>query len=121
MGQVWTKTSFDGTDEAGFHGGRGSVLAVTANSIGPDRVWGSLDDVTAPLNFQPMDVSIDWDPAIDNDPNDRVRGFYSLHAARGANFAFADGSVHFINESMFYETYRHMSTMNGGEYAPVDR
>lgn len=109
MGQVWSKTTFDGTNEAGFLGGRGSVLAVTSQT--------SDGLVTAKLNEQPVDVSIDWDPSVDCDEDDRVRGFISLHRAPGANFAFADGSIHFLSEYIDYQLYRKLSTINGGEPA----
>ncbi len=111
MGQVWSKTGFDGTMAA--FGGRGSILAVTSQT--PN---GS---IPAPLNHQPVEVSIDFDPMIDCDPNDRVRGFISMHSAPGANFAFADGSVHFISEYIDGRLYRALSTINGGEPAFLDR
>jgi len=112
IGQVWSKTSFDGTNEAGHVGGRGSVLAVTSQSF--DGL------ILAKLNEQPVDVSIDWNPALDCDAEDRVRGFTSLHLA-GSNFGFADGSVHYISEYMADDLYRNLSTMNGGKYATVPR
>lgn len=119
MGQVWSKTTFDGINEAGYIGGRGSIVAVTGQNPGDDGIWKTDDDVTAKLNETPVAISIDADPSIDNDPNDRVRGFVSLHRAPGANFAFADGSIHFISEYIDYELYRHLSTMNGSEAAFV--
>ncbi len=38
----------------------------------------------------------------------------SYHSG-GANFAFGDGSVHFITESVNFENYRAMATCNGNE------
>lgn len=115
MGQVWSKADFDGTNEAGFQGGRGSVLAVTAQNPGPDGEYGTSDDVLAPLNGLPVPVSIDNAPGDNcSDPLDRVRSFFSFHPS-GANFLFGDGSVRFINETIDAATYRALSTIDGGE------
>lgn len=115
MGQVWSSANFDGTNFAGFQGGRGSVLAVTAQNPGPDAVWHTSDDLLTPLNHRPADVSIDWSVGPDNaDPNDRVRGFYSQHSS-GSVFAFGDASTQFITETIDLHLYRHLSTRNGGE------
>ena len=115
MGQVWSKANFDGTSTAGFAGGRGSVLAVTAQNPGADGMWGTADDILAPLNSAPVDVSIDWTPGPNAaDPLDRVRGFYSVHAS-GAFFVFADGSTRFLNRAIDPGLYRHLSTRAGEE------
>ncbi len=42
-------------------------------------------------------------------------GFSSLHPGRGANLAFADGSVRFISENVAFEVQMAMSTIGGGE------
>jgi prepilin-type N-terminal cleavage/methylation domain-containing protein/prepilin-type processing-associated H-X9-DG protein len=41
--------------------------------------------------------------------------FYSLHAARGVNFLFADGHVQFLKSTMNYPTYVALSTRAGNE------
>jgi prepilin-type N-terminal cleavage/methylation domain-containing protein/prepilin-type processing-associated H-X9-DG protein len=43
-------------------------------------------------------------------------GFRSKHTG-GLNFAYADGSVHFISDTIGLATYRAMGTMDGGEVA----
>jgi prepilin-type processing-associated H-X9-DG protein len=41
--------------------------------------------------------------------------FHSLHTARGANFLFGDGSVHFLSGGIDPNTYQAMGTIAGGE------
>jgi len=41
-------------------------------------------------------------------------GFGSWHAG-GANFLFADGSVHFLNDRINFTTFQALNTINGGE------
>jgi prepilin-type N-terminal cleavage/methylation domain-containing protein/prepilin-type processing-associated H-X9-DG protein len=41
--------------------------------------------------------------------------FYSMHAGKGANFAFCDGSVHWLSSSIDPYTYRALTTIQGGE------
>lgn len=113
LGQVWSKADFDGVNNTLFQGGRGSVVAVCAQNPGPDELWDTADDINAPLNADPGDVSIDW-PNLPDHETDRVRGFFSMHPT-GANFGFADGSTKFISESIDLRTYRHLSTRNGKE------
>jgi prepilin-type N-terminal cleavage/methylation domain-containing protein/prepilin-type processing-associated H-X9-DG protein len=43
----------------------------------------------------------------------------SFHAG-GAHFAFADGHVSFVNESVSLDTYRALSTIDGGEVIPKE-
>ena len=40
-------------------------------------------------------------------------GFRSKHPT-GAQFAFADGSVHFLNQTIDYATYQYMGSRNDG-------
>ena len=115
MGQVWSKASFDGLNETGHQGGHGSVLAVTAQNPGPDGRFETSDDVSAPLNQTPIDVSIDATPGADcQDPMDRVRGFYSFHSG-GSNFLHGDGSVRLVDESISAIIYRAHSNIAGNE------
>ena len=116
MGQVWSKADFDGTSGDGNQGGRGSCLAVTAQNPGPDNLWDTADDVLELLNSEPLNISIDASSSASDSTNplDRVRGFYSYHP-QGANFVFGDGSVQYLNETIDSRTYRHLSTINGGE------
>ena len=119
MGQVWSKANFDGINLAGHLGGRGSVMAVTAQNAGPDGQWATADDLLAPINQQPVDVSVDAVPADGGGALDRVRGFLSFHP-QTCNFVFADGSTHSISEGISAELYRAISTRAGSEVVDHD-
>jgi prepilin-type N-terminal cleavage/methylation domain-containing protein len=70
-----------------------------------------------PLNYfiTPADVT-----QIKSAPQwQAARGFKSLHPG-GAHFVMADGSVHFVNESIDHNTYRGLSTRNGSENVSVE-
>lgn len=115
MGQVWSKADFDGASATGFEGGRGGPLAVTAQNPGPDGVWFTSDDIASPMNEEPAWASVDNSTGtVRNDPLDRVRGFYSMHA-QGANFALADGSIQFLPETIDRQVYQGLSTIAGSE------
>jgi prepilin-type N-terminal cleavage/methylation domain-containing protein/prepilin-type processing-associated H-X9-DG protein len=43
--------------------------------------------------------------------------FYSMHTGQGANFLFADGSVHYLTSGINPATYQGLSTIAGGEVA----
>lgn len=95
-----------------MHGGSGSVLAVTAQNPGPDGSWGTNDDVLAPINEDPSNVSIDFTPGTNcADPSDRVRNFIGGHP-NAAIFAHADASVLSIADAIDPEVFRVMGTVN---------
>lgn len=120
MGQVWSKADCDGINEAGFHGGHGSVFAVTAQNPGDDGRFGTSDDVLAPLNKLPVSVTVDAKSGSNcRDRLDRVRGFTSLHPG-GATFVFADGSVRFLSDGISPVVYRASSTIAGEETLSED-
>jgi hypothetical protein len=105
MGQVWSKANFDGTNKLEHLGGRGSVLAVTAQN----------ENLLTPLNKRPVDVSVDDSGETGcGDALDRVRSFSSLHVG-GAFFLMGDGSVRFVSNSIDQTSYRSLSTISDGE------
>ena len=63
-----------------------------------------------PINYKPEGVRYE-DNITDWAHN---YGFMSRHTG-GANFAFADGSVKFISQSINLDTYRSLGTLQGGE------
>jgi prepilin-type N-terminal cleavage/methylation domain-containing protein/prepilin-type processing-associated H-X9-DG protein len=46
--------------------------------------------------------------------------FYSMHVGKGANFAFCDGSVHWLSSTITPITYQALTTIQGGENIGTD-
>src|SRR5262249_57108023 len=83
--------------------------------------WGTLDNDeprNTPLVMAAVDYSTSAQNSFNNNPAntpfDTLPGFRSLHAG-GCNFAFCDGSVHFVQSSINQATYEALSTIAGGE------
>jgi prepilin-type N-terminal cleavage/methylation domain-containing protein/prepilin-type processing-associated H-X9-DG protein len=109
-------------------------VIVTPGSVPLCQVSGGPNDFPEPLNgisnlqtLAPSTLimaSIDWsgvgtDPDTYNNPFlglpiDTLNGFRSMHPT-GANFLFADGSVHFITTTITQRVYEALSTFQGGE------
>jgi prepilin-type processing-associated H-X9-DG protein len=70
-----------------------------------------------PLNYFIIPADIDQ---IKSAPQwQAARGFKSQHPG-GAHFVMADGSVHFVSESIDQNTYRGLSTRNGSETVSLE-
>src|SRR5207249_4147630 len=110
--------------------------ALATNALRSTRfVWGSTLGVTAlrggfapvldePLNNPLVLASIDYNQGCTNSglaPRtfDTCSGFRSMHSG-GCNFAFCDGSVRFVPQTVTAEVYRALSTMAGGEVAEME-
>lgn len=77
---------------------------------------------TIPINFKTRSIacgvsfgSTDWTCRFAYS----ARGFKSRHPG-GANFLFADGSVHFLKSSISRVTYAALGSRNGGEVVSAD-
>jgi len=71
-----------------------------------------------PINTMVDDEGIDAIGASGLCNWQHTMGFKSRHPG-GANFALADGSVHFFPETIDYKTYNNLGTKAGGEVASV--
>ncbi len=76
---------------------------------------GDFASCNAPLNF----FLVGLDVAGLKDQWYNTRGFKSFHPG-GAQFVFADGSVHFVNDSIDHDVYRGLSTRNLEEIVSLD-
>lgn len=73
---------------------------------------GSYASCNVPINYEPEPlVHVEWWSWW---------GFSSEHS-QGAHFVMADGSVHFVSETIDYTLYRHLSTRSGDEDAQLPR
>jgi prepilin-type N-terminal cleavage/methylation domain-containing protein/prepilin-type processing-associated H-X9-DG protein len=111
MDQAWSVASLGDLGHPWYAG----TLGVTAQfGLAP----GPRDE---PMNRRPGTPSV-----IGSDGSgynvtgrDRVSGFRSLHPG-GCNFVYADGSVHFVPQSIDPAVYRALSTYAGGEVVSGD-
>ena len=77
----------------------------------PIIMAAAVDPINLPLNG-------DYDPGVFNDLETPQRLFGSYHAG-GCNFAFVDGSVHFVDELIDINIYRDLAARNDG--SPVGK
>jgi prepilin-type processing-associated H-X9-DG protein len=101
--------------EAGIH--IGGVFACTLEKLNKNPVTETVIEIDDPLDLLNCRANIDYDgdgPARSRSSGHRVSNFRSDHRG-GANFLFADGSVHFIPDNVEPFAYRGMSTIAGGE------
>jgi prepilin-type N-terminal cleavage/methylation domain-containing protein/prepilin-type processing-associated H-X9-DG protein len=115
----------------------GTSNTVIAGEILPARAadanfWfqnGGLAGMTVPLNWNSNTFNPTIAPCKDNWQaasaplgcrfGAAAKGFVSLHPG-GANFAFADGSVHFLKQSIAMPTYCALGSRAGGEVISAD-
>jgi prepilin-type N-terminal cleavage/methylation domain-containing protein/prepilin-type processing-associated H-X9-DG protein len=110
MDQAWAAAAVGDSSHPWY----ASILGVTAQiGFGPDP----MDE---PMNRRlGMPTLLGGDSSGSNATGlDRVSGFRSMHII-GCNFLFADGSVHFLPQSIAPVVYRALSTYAGGEVISV--
>jgi prepilin-type processing-associated H-X9-DG protein len=104
MDQGWGAASFGDPDHPWYAG----ILGVTAQyGLAPNP----MDE---PMNRRPGTPTVVGNGRI----ADRVSGFRSMHP-HGCNFLYADGSVHFVTDTIDPAVYRALSTYSGDEVMPA--
>jgi prepilin-type N-terminal cleavage/methylation domain-containing protein/prepilin-type processing-associated H-X9-DG protein len=96
--QLWLAGQYSGQNLSGFFGGEGGWGDATS---GASALYGSSDDGTISPGMCGINCSNDY-------------GLYSFHSA-GANAVFADGSVHFLANSIGIIPLVGLVTRAGGE------
>jgi prepilin-type N-terminal cleavage/methylation domain-containing protein/prepilin-type processing-associated H-X9-DG protein len=106
MDQAWGAASVGDSQHPWYAG----ILGVTA------QIGFGADPRDEPMNRRPgMPTILGGDATGSNAGGlDRVSGFRSMHLI-GCNFLFADGSVHFLPQSIDPVVYRALSSYAGGE------
>lgn len=79
------------------------------------NAWAYSNTVTGNVSIGPNATLLNGSPVPANDWTNNF-GFRSFHPA-GLNFAFADGSVRFVNQNIDLTTYRALGSINLGEVA----
>jgi prepilin-type N-terminal cleavage/methylation domain-containing protein/prepilin-type processing-associated H-X9-DG protein len=106
MDQAWGAASVGDSAHPWYAG----IFGVTA------QIGFGANPMDEPMNRRPgMPTILGGDTTGSNaSGRDRVSGFRSMHII-GCNFLFADGSVHFLPQSVDPAVYRALSTYAGGE------
>jgi prepilin-type N-terminal cleavage/methylation domain-containing protein/prepilin-type processing-associated H-X9-DG protein len=129
----------DGTSSTMFvgEGASGRPFTIAGGNDSPKQAWAvpqPLSDIFGlsphtsiygttvyPLNTNPIVATMiadgDWTSCAPGG-GDTASNFSSNHPS-GGNFAFADGSVHFVSETIDSVTYQALSTRAGGEVASL--
>ena len=115
IGGIWAGPPWNGnpywTNDTRITSGATCVPRLNAP---PDTIGAVLASCFATVSFPPDWITI---PAC---LNLGQFGFRSLHPG-GGNFAMADGSVHFLKDSINPTTYRALATRAGGEVISADQ
>ncbi len=88
-------------------------MAVTEPCWGLGYAWAHTIEAVATAAVPPNATHADGTPYEDGDFEGQ-NGFRSKHPY-GVQFAFADGSVHFISDRIQLGVYRALATVNGRE------
>ena len=111
-GMFWRHTWFSPITPASIRDGLSNTFAVGEDVVAANHhsvayyANGDYSSCHAPLNYFPQP------PAPNHWPS--VMSFRSLHPG-GAHFCFADGSVHYVSESIELAVYQGLSTKAGRE------
>lgn len=110
-----------------FETSLGHAIAGTQGGLG--RGWTSfdtghcMDTMVIPINYPIVSKTVqsgcDPDPLHSAQNYGVSHGFSSNHTG-GANFGFADGSIHFISASINHPTYIYLGVRNDGQPATLE-
>jgi prepilin-type N-terminal cleavage/methylation domain-containing protein len=108
------KSVSDGTSNTFMIGENVVFMDYHSAAYFSDGDWAT---ASIPLNYMPMNMRPENFKDIETPAISKaVRGFKSMHAG-GAQFVMADGSVHFVQETIETIAYRGLATREGGEIA----
>jgi prepilin-type N-terminal cleavage/methylation domain-containing protein/prepilin-type processing-associated H-X9-DG protein len=80
---------------------------------------GNYASTIVPINYYSGDTDPTCANPVNNINNMAVSwGFKSNHSPGGANFAFADGSVHYLQDTIDMKTYQLLGCRNDGQIIP---
>jgi prepilin-type N-terminal cleavage/methylation domain-containing protein/prepilin-type processing-associated H-X9-DG protein len=120
----WGDGTYFSADPSGYGGSRitGGAYVVPRLNAPPDTT-GAIQSACLTGNFGVLVVPSDWLKFAVPPSGPCIQfgqfGFHGLHPG-GVNFAFADGSVKFLKESIDINTYRALGTRAGGEVISAD-
>jgi prepilin-type processing-associated H-X9-DG protein len=95
---------------AGGPGNNPGVISLTAADGNQGVACGELQAIGSVFRFMDADYPLNTPSTVATSDN----SFASMHTG-GANFLFADGSVHFVTNAVSAATYQALGTRNGGD------
>jgi prepilin-type N-terminal cleavage/methylation domain-containing protein/prepilin-type processing-associated H-X9-DG protein len=98
----------------------GETLPDETNDMRTDKGWAGFYGNSSCTTIIPLNYQILPGTSCSNDPTHYLgnwgvsMGFKSRHPG-GVHFAFADGSVHFLSQTISHETYQKLGCRNDGQ------
>jgi prepilin-type N-terminal cleavage/methylation domain-containing protein/prepilin-type processing-associated H-X9-DG protein len=106
--------------DAGWISGTRSTLRNTGHPINGVDVTAVKSEPTLPAEITPRELEEFIIQGRIEIPKTFVGGFGSSHVGEGANFAFGDGSVRFLRQSIDQAVYRRLGHRADGEVIDAD-
>jgi prepilin-type processing-associated H-X9-DG protein/prepilin-type N-terminal cleavage/methylation domain-containing protein len=98
----------------------GETLPNETNDMRIDKGWAGFFGNSSCTTIIPLNYQVRPNLSCSNDPTHWLgnwgvsQGFKSRHTG-GVNFAFVDGSVHFLSQNISHETYQKLGCRNDGQ------